>query len=152
MLTLYHKKNGFTLLESLLVLFTVSIVLLIGGSFMYKTLDQMEYRTFIQQFNQDLLYIQQFNITHTESYYMTFNFDQNKYSVRQSGFGYVVKEYVYPEQWQIDSNTLQLPIHFSPKGNIKNPGTLKITTRSSNYYITCPFGKGRCYSEKVSTS
>lgn len=140
---------GFTVLETLIVLSLTISILSITLSYTFKTYDTFQYKQFIEQFNQDLLYLQQLAITKKETYYLHFDRRNHRYHIRKAGIGERIAERTYPNHWTVEPNTLSLPIEYSKKGNLKNPGTMKVTTKYRQYLITCPFGKGRCYDEKA---
>ncbi|MFC4404225.1 competence type IV pilus minor pilin ComGD [Gracilibacillus xinjiangensis] len=143
-----NSENGFTLIELLVVLSAVGLLFIIGQSVSMNTLENRRYQQFLEQFNHDLLYLQQLNTTSKAGYILNFELEKNKYHVKSTGRGNVLLTREYPDNWVIDPNTLKLPILFSKNGTLKQPGTLKVKTNSSTHFITCPFGKGRCYSEE----
>ncbi|WP_235182525.1 competence type IV pilus minor pilin ComGD [Gracilibacillus boraciitolerans] len=143
------NQSGFTLIEMLIALSLTTIILAISFSISLKTYDTFQYQAFIEQFDKDLLYLQQLAMTKHENYYLHFERQQNRYQIRKGGLGTNIIERSYPPKWEIEPVTLKLPIQFSPKGNLHKPGTLKIKTDYSVYFIICPFGKGRCYDYKT---
>ncbi|SER16648.1 competence protein ComGD [Gracilibacillus ureilyticus] len=136
------------MIEIIIVLSIAGTLFLLGRSFTVSTIDHQQFRHFLNQFNQDLLYLQQLNLTSASSYSLNFELDKNKYHIRSTGRGKIILSRDYPEDWIVDPNTLKLPINFSHEGTLKQPGTLKVKTSYSTHFITCPFGKGRCYSAK----
>lgn len=140
-----YNQRGFTLIEFLIVLSVSSIILVISGSYAVRTYDTLQYKQFSKQFHHDILYLQQLAMSQNDNFYLQFERQQNRYHIRHGGYGTRVLIRHYPEHWQIQPNTLVLPIEFSHKGNMKKPGTMQIKTRFQTFYITCPFGKGRCY-------
>ncbi|QGH34917.1 prepilin-type N-terminal cleavage/methylation domain-containing protein [Gracilibacillus salitolerans] len=140
-----HNQRGFTLTELLIALSVCSIIIAISSSYAIKTYDTLQYKQFTKQFHQDILYLQQLAFSQNENFYLHFERQHNRYHIRQGGFGRKLFVRNYPEHWVIEPNTLELPIEFSHKGNIKKPGTMQIRTRFQTFSIICPFGKGRCY-------
>ncbi|MDX8045999.1 competence type IV pilus minor pilin ComGD [Gracilibacillus sp. S3-1-1] len=142
---MFNNKKGFTFIE-LLILFTIStIILTLFGTIAVRTHDTIQYKQFTKQFHQDLLYLQQLAISEREHYFLQFERSKNRYHIRRGGNGISVLMRVYPEEWNVHPHTLKMPIEFSQKGNIKRPGTMRIQTKFHSFFITCPFGKGRCY-------
>ncbi|SFL82420.1 competence protein ComGD [Gracilibacillus orientalis] len=142
---MFYNHKGFTLTELLIALALSSLILAISGSYAIRTYETLQYKQFIKQFHQDILYLQQLSLSQNDNFYLHFDRQQNRYLIRQGGFGTKVFVRTYPEHWIVEPNTLDLPIEFSHKGNIKKPGTMRIKTKFQTFYITCPFGKGRCY-------
>ncbi|UOQ85998.1 competence type IV pilus minor pilin ComGD [Gracilibacillus salinarum] len=143
-----NNERAFTLPELLIALTITSLLLLISGSAGLRIHDTVQYKQFIKQFNRDLLYLQQLALSQEDSYYLQIDTAQQRYTIRKDGLGTEVLERVYSEKWEVNANTLLQPIEFSHNGNIKRPGTMKIKTKYHIYWITCPFGKGRCYEKK----
>ncbi|WP_163581151.1 competence type IV pilus minor pilin ComGD [Gracilibacillus saliphilus] len=139
------NQKGFTLVELLITLALSTIILIISGNYALKTYDTLQYKQFIKQFHQDILYLQQLALTQDDNFYLHFERENHRYLIRQGGFGSKLFVRDYPEAWIVEPNTLEFPVQFSYKGNLKKPGTMKIKTRFRTYVITCPFGKGRCY-------
>ncbi|KAB8128447.1 type II secretion system protein [Gracilibacillus oryzae] len=142
------SAKGFTLIEVLLVLSLAGILFIVGQGFTLQSLDRKQFQQFYEEFNLDLLYLQQLNISSKSAYTLNFDPIVSKYHIRSSGRGNVVFTRDYPDEWVIEPNTLKLPIKYSKNGTLKNPGTLRIETKYRTYFITCSFGKGRCYSEE----
>ncbi|MGP4042342.1 competence type IV pilus minor pilin ComGD [Gracilibacillus sp. D59] len=140
-----HNQRAFSLIELLIALSISSIILAVSGSYAMKTYDTLQYKQFIKQFHQDLLYLQQLALSQEGNFYLHFERQHNRYQIRKGGFGTKLFVRTYPDHWIVEPNTLKLPIEFSHKGNIKRPGTMQIKTRFHTFYIICPFGKGRCY-------
>ncbi|WP_208588424.1 competence type IV pilus minor pilin ComGD [Gracilibacillus suaedae] len=139
------NQKGFTLIELLIALSSSIMILIVSGSYALKTYDAFQYKQFSKQFHQDIFYLQQLALTHEDNFYLHFERENHRYLIRQGGFGTQLIVRDYPEAWIVEPNTLEFPIAFSYKGNLKKPGTMKIKTRFQTHVITCPFGKGRCY-------
>ncbi|GAB2573469.1 competence type IV pilus minor pilin ComGD [Gracilibacillus alcaliphilus] len=143
-----NQQAGFTLVELLFSLAIISFLLIISSSLLLRGFDSIQYQSFQQQFHQDLLYLQQLSLTQKDNVYLEMNPLQNKYTIRQKGWGRILIERNLPSTWKIQTNSLGRIIEFSRTGNIRKPGAMRITTNHSIVTITCPFGKGGCYSEK----
>lgn len=146
---MYKNNNGFTMIEAIIALSLIATILSVSLSYTFKTYDTYQYKQFIKQLDQDLFYLQQLAITQNDSYYLHFERAQSRYHIRVAGIGKKVIERTYPSDWEIEPNTLTLPIEFSNKGNLKKPGQMKVHTKYQQFTITCPFGKGRCYDERL---
>ncbi|WP_130859830.1 competence type IV pilus minor pilin ComGD [Gracilibacillus phocaeensis] len=141
-------QAAFTLVELLLVLTMTIFILMIGSNITYKWYDTWQEQGFLQQFHQDVFYLQQLALTEEEEHHLMFYTDQNKYMIQNQMSGEIILEREIPRTWVIRTLTLGRTITFSYRGNLKKPGTMSITTTNNRILITCPFGKGRCYHEK----
>lgn len=146
---MYHNKAGFTMIEAIVSLSVIVTILSVSLSYTFKTYDAYQYKQFIKQFEQDLFYLQQLAMTQNDTYYLHFERAESRYHIRIAGMGKKVIERTYPTDWEIEPNTMILPIEFSGKGNFKKPGQIKVHTKYQQFTITCPFGKGRCYDTKI---
>jgi competence protein ComGD len=138
------RQGGFTLVESLLVL---SIFLILTSVTALSLRPQnlfLSDHTFITQLQADLLYGQQFAISHqcevffklTENseYTIYYRFDRPPLVTRP-----------YSSEVQFYPGTLPLSFKFLSDGNISQFGSFSIKTCCKQYRITFLIGKGRFY-------
>lgn len=142
------NQNGFTLTEVLLVLTAFLVLLSFGFTIPVKTIQQHEVSQFLTRFQQDILYLQEWNMYEEISAYMTIDPSKHQYSIRKNWTGDIIIQREIPEYMNIDLRTLKQPIYYTSNGTIKNPGVLMISAGNTSYKITFPFGKGRSYIEK----
>lgn len=139
------QKNGFSLVELLVVLSIVSFLLLIGGSVQMKTYDQYQFNQWYQLFESDMLRMQQNSMITNENQYLLINSNSNQYEIRQGGLGKIVLKRPIPPHWKIKLYSLQMPVSYSKHGTIRKPGKFQVETAYQSWEIIFPFGKGRCY-------
>ncbi|MFD2759407.1 competence type IV pilus minor pilin ComGD [Lentibacillus juripiscarius] len=137
-------KNGFTLVEMLLVLSIWSVLILLTVPVQLSLLEKKTEKQFFETLEMDLLYTQSLSYNSKAGYWLTFPNDGH-YQIKKGFF--TILERSVPEGWEIDKRTLP-KISFNHKGTIISPGTFSIQTASSTYNIVCPLGKGRCYIDK----
>ena len=140
-----NNQKGFTLVELLIVLSTLSILLVIGASFQTNTYNTYQLNRWYQLFDSDVLYMQQQTLLKRNNLYLIIKPDTKSYEIRQGGRGDVVIERKIPQNWDVKLYTLSMPLSFSIQGTIKNPGMFQILIDDKEYAIYFPFGKGRSY-------
>lgn len=141
-------QSGFTLIESLLVL---SIFLIISSITAFSLKPQyfmVNNNVFITQLQADLLYAQQYAISHqcevfirlteTGGYTIYYRYDMPPLVNRP-----------YPEDITINGGTLPLSFKFLPDGNVNQFGSFEINTCCKKYRFTVLIGKGRFYVVEV---
>ncbi|MDL4841557.1 competence type IV pilus minor pilin ComGD [Aquibacillus rhizosphaerae] len=140
-----RQEQGFTLIETLIVLSIVSLFLVIGLSFQSHSLYQNQANQFFRLFQSDVLYLQQISMVSRDNAYLTILPNEHSYEIKTGGLGEVLVKREYPKNWLVDLNTLSAPISFTINGTIKKPGMFYVKTPTRKYSIYFPFGKGRSY-------
>jgi len=135
-----NKQNGFTFLELLFVLSTISLLLLLAHPFHFSLLEKQQEKQFLDVFESDVLYIQ--NVALTTGERAEIIFGTNHYIV-QVGKA-VIEERQFPESLEMDSRNL-LTISFNEFGTIRKAGTIILRSQQTTYRIVFPLGKGRSY-------
>jgi competence protein ComGD len=141
------NKNGFTLIEMLLVLSIVSILSLLSVTWSLSAISKQEREQFINTLENDTLYIQQVTsikgsveqrpyITFKEDFYTIYFTKRRKPIIRN-----------YPSGVRIDTRKHQY-LKFEQNGNIHQPRSMDLFMGDERYKIIFPFGKGRFYLEK----
>lgn len=143
-----NKEAGFTFIEILLVLSAFLVISSIGFAVPVNLIQKQETTQFLNGFQQDILYLQEFNMYEEATAYLTIDPLNSSYSIRKSGSGKIILLRKVPKHVQVDLRTLKQPITYMKNGTIKNPGTMVIKTNTESYKIIFPFGKGRSYIEK----
>jgi competence protein ComGD len=138
-------ERGFTLIESLLVL---SIFLIISSVTVFTIKPQYEWKEsemFLTQLKADLLYGQQYAISHQQEVTVIFSEQQHSYYLRTSSSlpPFVVRN--YSENITVSPGSLPLSFKFSPSGTINKFGSFFIQCGSKHYRFTFLIGKGRFY-------
>ena len=142
---MFKKQHGYTAIELLITLSIVGLLLSIVGSISYYTYERTLIQQFIQQWNQDLLYMQQTTMVKEHRYQLVIHTDRKGYTIFEAGYGKRIVDRQLPSDWTIRNLTLQMPLHFSRNGTLSNPGSFTIEGSLTRYQIVCPFGSGRCY-------
>lgn len=140
-----NNERGFTLLEVLFVLSITCMILLLGFSIQTHVLDEHQTKQFFNVFQSDVMLIQQRTMLYEENLSITIKPEKHQYEVRKGGTGKLLYLREIPESWEVRIRTLTQPMSFTSNGTIRHPGTLNIKTKTNNYNVIFPFGKGRGY-------
>lgn len=143
------KNNGFTLIEVIFVLGVLTVLLLLSAPIKVSILDNKEEQQFLTTLENDLLYMQSISFRSTDHIWMKIQPDS--YTIFSSVYNSkTLLRRNIPTNWTIDLRTIQGGvISFNRYGTIREPGTIHLSTNKSTYRIVFPFGKGRCYIEKI---
>src|SRR5690625_184695 len=133
-------KNGFTLLEVLVVLIVWSILILLVAPINFSLIEKQQERYFFETFAYDVLYTQ--NLSTTTKDYIQLNLYEDRYTIRKGYRGEVLLTQNIPSGSVIKAKVFHT-ISFDDKGRIRTPGTFYIQTKKHEYAIVFPFGKGR---------
>ncbi|MFB1050368.1 competence type IV pilus minor pilin ComGD [Paraliobacillus sp. JSM ZJ581] len=139
------KKNGYSLVELLIVLSLLSTLLVIGGSIQLRTYDTYQFKQWYALFENDLLRMQQDTMTTKNSLYLLIKPNSNSYEIRKGTFEKPIIKRSIPKKWQVKLYSLDNPLSFSKHGTIKRPGRFKIISKYTKWEIVFPLGKGRSY-------
>lgn len=137
------KKNGFTLLEMLIVLSAISILSVVTYFNLSSIYEKQKIDQFINQFSQDILFMQQSAISHRNRHTLRWFPNQAKYSVTSSGETDPVLVRYYPSDIQVNLNTFPNPMAYGADGNINRGGTIIVSYKTKTYYIVFQLGRGR---------
>lgn len=136
------KKNGFTLLELLIVLSIWSVLILLVTPIAYATINSQQEEPFFELLEYDFLYMQRLSTLTKDK--VDFRVRGNHYVItKDSGAKEILKREI-PAGWKINMRTL-LSISFDENGRVRQPITIIITTKHSEYNLVFPLGKGRYY-------
>lgn len=143
-------KNGFTLIEMLIVLMIVSTLMIL----VIPRIDQLEKAKeetyMIEQLTDDLLYAQQYAMTHKTAVVVVFYNAQGRYRMTESyTLGRTLIDRTLPSQWAFELATLQNPLTFLANGNVNKSGTILIKNGKTTYKVVFLLGKGRFYVQKL---
>ncbi len=141
------NQAGFSLLELLIVLAAVQLIWFISLYSANNQTDKQEFELWYQQFELDLLYLQKLSMSTSNNYSLQFYPEHNKYEIREGTLASPIKRRELPSGWKLQTYTLN-PVTFTHAGQLRKPGSLKLETNESTYFIYFPFGKGRCYYNK----
>lgn len=142
------KSNGFTLIETLIVLSIVAIVS--SGSFilMKPSKNSLENHLFLTQFQSDLYIAQQNAISHQREVSVTIVPEQNYYYFREYN-GKLILKRSYSPNITFKTSSLPWSFKFLPDGNVNQFGILYFQIGKKAYKLTMQLGKGRFYVEEA---
>ncbi|MEH7309264.1 competence type IV pilus minor pilin ComGD [Neobacillus drentensis] len=140
-----NNQNGFTLIESLLVL---SIFMIISSITVFSLKPQhsvLEDEAFLTQLKADLYYSQQYAISHQHEVSVVFLPAQYRYYMllRPDLPPIVMRN--YSTNIYLTEGSIPLYFKFLNDGNVNQFGTFLIQTKNKNYQMTVLIGKGRFY-------
>jgi competence protein ComGD len=145
-----RKESGFTLIEMLIVFTIISVLIILSVPKMDHLVEKKQIDYFIEQFKDDMLYAQQYAMTHKTSVIIVFYHQQPVYRIMEGGvFGRILLHRSYSANLQIQPVTLQSPLIFFPNGNVNKSGTILVTYGKQTYKIVFLLGKGRFYVQKL---
>jgi competence protein ComGD len=139
------NRNGFTLLEMMIVLFVFFIIISISFFRIEPLINKHKIQSFFSQFEKDILFAQQYAISHSESIKLILYPDDNMYEIRSGGDGRLILHRTYDRNITIQLTTLGTNIIFRSNGNITKSGSLIVKHASQNYLVVFLLGKGRFY-------
>lgn len=137
------NEKGFTLLESLFVL---SIFLIISSfSILLKPHDLLlEKQLFFTQLKSDLLYAQQYAVTHQQSLFVFFGTPGHYYYIRKPN-GEVIVRREYSDKITVTEGSQKLQFFYNSRGNLTTFGSIYIYIEDELYRMTFLIGRGRFY-------
>ncbi|WP_071395739.1 competence type IV pilus minor pilin ComGD [Bacillus tuaregi] len=145
------KQSGFTLIEILIVLSIFLIISSITSIFLKPQYLWYEKERFFSQFKADILYTQQYAISHQKQLSLHIFPKEKRYTVKEKTTGKSVIERELPQSIQIEKGTLATPglaymiIEFSPNGRLNRFGNFYFLVDYERYKITFQIGAGRFY-------
>lgn len=144
-----QNERGYTLIESLLVLSVFMILTTVTAFSLKPQSVMMNEQLFLSQLKSDLLYSQQYAISHQCAVYVLFKEDNYHYTIYIRYDLPALIERDYPKNIKVYSGSLPLYFNFLPDGNSNKSGSLYIQTVSKLYRLTFLIGKGRFYVVEV---
>ena len=141
----HRSQEGYTFVEMLLVLLLVSTITSVSILQLEPLVDSKKIDHFFDQFENDILFAQQYAISHSESIKVIFYEGQPTYRIILNGFGEPLLERTYDKRFNINPTTLNSSVVFRGSGNIKNPGTMLVTYKERTFKVVFLLGKGRFY-------
>lgn len=141
-----NHSGGFTMVEMLIVLSAFLMLSLTSAFLFTPQKDMLEKELFFSQLKSDLLYSQQYAMSHQET--VTFHFvpENNSYHIhRMDYYAPFLAERHYSSDIKVERGTLNLMFQYMPDGNIDSFGSIYITAGSRKYKMMIQIGKGRFY-------
>lgn len=147
-MTHLRNEQGFTLMESLLVLAIFMMILTISY-FPLKFHEQLlEKQMFFHQLKGDLLYAQQYALTSQKRVSFNFVTPQHYYYIKNDNHQTILRR-EYPPYIRIAAGSQPTAFYFLSNGNISQFGTLYIYVEKEIYQLTFQLGRGRFYVKKL---
>jgi competence protein ComGD len=140
-----NNQNGFTLIESLLVL---SIFMIISSITVFSLKPQhsvLEDEAFLTQLKADLYYSQQYAISHQHEVSVVILPTQYKYYMLLRTDLPPILMRNYSKNIYLAEGSIPLYFKFLNDGNVNQFGTFLIQTKNKTYQMTVLIGKGRFY-------
>lgn len=143
-----NTEDGFTLLESLFVLSVFLIIASVSAILLKSQFLSLEKQQFISQLKADLLYGQQYALSHQVLITVHILPEENFYYLREGhNKGFLIEREI-PDTVTIMEGTMKLFFYFHPDGNINRFGSFIIMVDAVRYKMTFLIGKGRFYVAK----
>lgn len=143
--TMKISEQGFTLIESLLVLSIFLVISSITAFSLIPQYEAQESKQFLTQFQADFFYGQQYAISHQQTVSVVISVDQHYYYMRTSySLPPFLKRY-YSKAVTITPGSLSLSFEFTANGNVNKFGSLFIQCGGKHYTLMVLIGKGRFY-------
>ncbi|WP_042145915.1 competence type IV pilus minor pilin ComGD [Paucisalibacillus sp. EB02] len=142
---MFHKQQGFSLIEVLVVLSLFTILLTLTLPISYSLLEKKTEEKVLEMFQYDILFLQNQSIANGREDYLRMVFSKNGYTLTDTNKELLTR--MLPKGWEIDTRTLNY-ISFKHGGTTRYSGTIEIISPNNRYTLTFPIGKGRGYIEK----
>ncbi|MFX3624891.1 MAG: competence type IV pilus minor pilin ComGD [Ectobacillus sp.] len=134
-------QGGFTFLEMVIVLGIVSLISLIGMS-VFPLYDSRKDEQFLEQFRQDIVFMQQAAISNNSRYSLRWFTAHNKYIIT-SGDMKVALVREYDPEIKVELVTLSSPMTYNANGNINKGGMMYVFYKQNKYKVVFQLGRGR---------
>ncbi|RSD27424.1 competence type IV pilus minor pilin ComGD [Mesobacillus subterraneus] len=141
-----NHSAGFTMVEMLIVL-SAFLMLSLTSAFLFSPHDEnLQKQLFFSQFETDLLYGQQYAISHQEQITVHIVPEENYYYIRGGDYKapHLIKR-SFPKGIEVRKGTMNLLFHYMPDGNTDSFGSILVKVGSRTYKMMILIGKGRFY-------
>ncbi len=144
-----ENQNGFTLVESILVVSIVSIMSLVLIASIVPIYNQKIIDTFLHQFEKDIMYAQQYALVNEEPIYIVFVPTENRYTIEKNNVSVPLVKRNYNKEISIVATNFSNRITYNHNGSIQRGGTIYISYQSQTYKVVFYLGKGRFSIQKL---
>jgi competence protein ComGD len=138
-------EEGYTLIEALCVLSIFLIISSVAAFSIKPQYERMESEMFLNQLQSDLLYGQQYAISHQQEVTVFIFPEEHYYFLRNT---YIWPPFLlryYSNAVSVSPGSLPLTFKFTPSGIVNKFGSLLIHSGNKHYRLTVLIGKGRFY-------
>jgi competence protein ComGD len=140
-----EKQSGFTLVEMLFVFSIFLVIASVSAIYIRPQYALFEKEQFYSQFKADLLYSQQYAISHQKYLVVYIRPKENHYFVLEKGTNKRIVDREIPESITLVQGTMKWDFEIVPNGVINRFGTLFFLVDKQRYKITIQIGAGRLY-------
>lgn len=138
-------KDGFTLIEVLIVLSILGALLLLITPLNNLFLEKQREKQFLREFSSDMLLMQTQSRTTLRKVRFHYSEENQRYKINKGTTNLVERD--IPPGWRFQMRTYD--IKFSYSGAISKPGHIMLKTNNNTYKIVFSLGKGRFRIEKI---
>lgn len=138
-----NNRNGFTVVELLIVLLLISIISILVIPNVYHIIVRKQTEHFFHTFDSDVLLVQTQSLGTVKNNRLNLYLDE--YIVFENDR--VLLKRTFPKQIEF-TNVPHARIQFYNNGTIVQPTTYIVKDQTDTYRIVFPFGKGRHYVDK----
>ncbi|TES49049.1 type II secretion system protein [Halalkalibacterium halodurans] len=148
---LVSRSNGFTLMETLIVLFIFSILISLPLAFLPSQSKHQQSEHAARLFNEDLLFAQHLAMTEGMRIKVEIDHHNERYTlVSDSSRSYLSRAFpmegMYFEEGTLGGNR---PIEFLPNGHPRFAGSISLYAGDRQYRYTIMIGKGKVKYERL---
>ncbi|WP_257984997.1 competence type IV pilus minor pilin ComGD [Bacillus sp. T33-2] len=126
-------------MAAFLTMSVISVVLLRPEFFL------LEKNLFIAELKSDLLFAQQYAISHQQEVNVHIMPEKSYYYIYTRGDGPLLVEKTYSSAVKLEGGSMTLYFRFLPDGNVNRFGSFYAVIGGKKYRITIMIGKGRLY-------
>lgn len=145
---LFIRSHGYTLIEVTIVLFIITLVGSVTVSSFVSMSDEKVAKDFLKIVESDLLFAQQYALSHGGKVELLIDTEGRKYLFRHH-FSPIMTRH-YDEGILFERGTLHFQeVAFLANGNVQKGGTILVTINEQLYRIVFLLGRGRFYIERV---
>jgi competence protein ComGD len=143
------RDRGFTFTEMLLVLSAITVLMAVFLPSLSSLARKKTETYIITQLRNDLLYAQQYAMTHKTPVAVTFSESRPEYRMMEMKTRKTIFIRTLPNSWKFQLTTLTMPLLFLENGNVNKAGALLLKRKDRAYKIIFLLGKGRFYVQKM---
>lgn len=144
-----NKQTGFTLIEILIVLTILSTITSLSLLQLKPVIEAKKIQSFFETLETDLLYAQNYAMSHSETVYVYFIDKEFHYKLTVGSARDEVLRRNYTNHITIPYTNLTPGIVYLSNGNLSKSGNIIFDYKGDVYKVTFLLGKGRFYVTKL---